>query len=85
MKPSSKKDSCGICGRKTMANAVLCKFCENCIHGRCANIKSVTNKFAIEFICRKCKGFHENMQDQKEKMHYDVETVTVFFHIYAIR
>ena len=24
---SSKKDSCGICGRKTMLNAVLCKSC----------------------------------------------------------
>ena len=23
VKPSSKKDLCGICGRKTMANAVL--------------------------------------------------------------
>ena len=25
VKPSSKKDLCSICGRKTMANAVLCK------------------------------------------------------------
>ena len=29
VKPSRKKDLCGICGRKTMANAVLCKFCGN--------------------------------------------------------
>ena len=28
-KPSSKKDPCGICGRKTMLNAVLCKSCGN--------------------------------------------------------
>ena len=27
IKPFSKKDPCGICGRKTMLNAVLCKFC----------------------------------------------------------
>ena len=27
VKPSSKKDTCGICGRKTMLNAVLCKPC----------------------------------------------------------
>ena len=24
VRPSSKKDPCGICGRKTMLNAVLC-------------------------------------------------------------
>ena len=33
VKPSSKKDPCGICGRKTMLNAVLCKSCGNWIHG----------------------------------------------------
>ena len=27
VKQSSKKDPCGICGRKTMLNAVLCKYC----------------------------------------------------------
>ena len=33
IKPSSKKDLCGICGRKTMVDAVLCKSCGNWIHG----------------------------------------------------
>ena len=27
VKPSSTKDPCGICGRKTMLSAVLCKSC----------------------------------------------------------
>ena len=31
--PSSKKEPCEICGRKTMENAVLCKSCGNLIHG----------------------------------------------------
>ena len=43
VRPSDKKDPCGICSRKEMANAVLCKSCGNVIHGRYAKIKSVTN------------------------------------------
>ena len=42
IKSYSKEDPCGICGRKTMANVVLCKSCRNRMHGRCANIKRVT-------------------------------------------
>ena len=43
VKPSSKKDLYGICGRKTMLNAVLCNSSGNWIHGRCTKIKMVTN------------------------------------------
>ena len=53
--PSSKKDQCGICGRKAMLNATLCEFCRNLTHGRCAKIKMVTNRLAINLKCRKCK------------------------------
>ena len=59
-----------------MLNAVLCKSCGNWIHGRCAKIKRVTNRHAIDIKCWKCKGYHENVEDQKEKLHDDVETVT---------
>ena len=38
--PSSKKDPCGICGKKTMVNTVLCLSCGNWIHGGCAKIKN---------------------------------------------
>ena len=47
--PSSRKHQCGICGRKTIANAVLCTACGNRIHGRCVNINRVTNILAINF------------------------------------
>ena len=76
VKPSSKKDPCGICGRKTMLNAVLCKSCGNWRHGRCAKIKRVTNRLAIDLKCRKCKWYNKKVEDQKEKLHDDVETVT---------
>ena len=49
VRPSSKKDKCGICGRKAMLNAVLCISCGNWIHGKCAKIKRVTNRLAIDF------------------------------------
>ena len=80
VKPSSKKDLCGICGRKIIINAILCKSCGNWIHGRCAKIKRVTNRLAIDFKCRKCKGYHKNV-DQKEKLHDDVEIVTEFSYL----
>ena len=78
VRPSSRKDPCGICGRKTMLNAVLCTSCGNCIHGRCAKIKKITNGFAIDIKCRKCKGYHKNVENQKEKLHDYVEIVTEF-------
>ena len=51
VKPSGKKHLCGICGRKTMVNALFCDSCGNWIHGRCAKIKSVTNKLAKDIKC----------------------------------
>ena len=53
MKPSSKKDPCGICDRKTVVIAVLCKSCGHWIHGKCAKIKRITNRLAIDFMCVK--------------------------------
>ena len=29
VRPSNKKDPCGMCGRRTMVDAVLCKSCED--------------------------------------------------------
>ena len=30
----SKIDPCGVCGRRVMANSVLCTKCGNCVYGR---------------------------------------------------
>ena len=76
VKRSSKKDPCGICGRKTMLNAVICKSCGNWIHDGFAKIKMVTNRLAMDLRCWKCKAYHENVDNQKEKLNGDVETVT---------
>ena len=41
----------------------------------------MTNRLAIAFRCRKCEGCHENLEDRKEKLHYDVSTVTDFSYL----
>ena len=61
--------------------AVLCKCCGNWIHGRCAKIKRVTNGLTTDFECRKYKGIHENVEEQKEKFHDNVSTVTKFSYL----
>ena len=38
----SKIDPCGVCGRRVMANSVLCTKCGNWVHCKCAKIKRVT-------------------------------------------
>ena len=59
-----------------MLIAVLCTSCRNWIHGRCAKVKRVINRLAIDYKCRKCKGYDKNAEDQKKKLHNDVETMT---------
>ena len=38
----SKIDPCGICGKRVMANSLLCIKCMKWIHGRCAKMRRVT-------------------------------------------
>ena len=40
-----KVDSCGFCSLREKANLVLCVQCGRWIHGRCAGVKRVTQKF----------------------------------------
>ena len=54
-------DPCGVCGRRVMANSVLCSKCGNWVHNRCAKIKRATARLAMHFICLKCKEIMEVM------------------------
>jgi len=40
--PDSKADLCGVCGKRVMANLVLCTICCKWIHARCTKMKKVT-------------------------------------------
>ena len=55
----SKTDLCEVCGRRVMANSVLCTKCGNWVHGKCAKIKRATARLAMHFVCSKCKGMME--------------------------
>ena len=77
IRPSSKKDPCGICGRKPMLNAVLCKSCGNLIHGRpitCAKIKRVTNRFQTFKIYCKSISYHFNLSTCNRSSVYPIFT-----------
>ena len=74
----SKVDPCGVCGRRVMANSVLCTKCRNWVHGRCAKIKRVTARLAMHFVCTKCTGIMEGTVDSIEKLCNEVKTVNGF-------
>ena len=64
----SKIDPCGVCGRRVMANSVLCTKCGSWVHGKCAKIKRVTARLAMHFVCSKCKGMKKGTMDLIEKL-----------------
>ena len=59
----NKIDPCGVCGRKVVANLVLCTKCGNKVHGRCAKIKRATARLAMHFVCSKCREIMKEMVD----------------------
>ena len=72
----SKVDPCGVCGRRVMANSVLCTKCGNWVPGRCAKTKSVTDRLAMHFVFSKYKEIME--VDSIEKLCDEVGTVSGF-------
>ena len=71
-------DPCEVCGRRIMANLVLCTKCGNWAHGECAKIKRVTARLSMRFVCSKCHGIMEGTMDSIEKLCDEVETVNEF-------
>ena len=64
-----------------MANSVFCTKCGNWVYGRCAQIKGVTARLAMHFVCLKCKGIMEGTVDLVEKLRDEVETVNEFCYL----
>ena len=63
----SKRDPGGVCGRRVMANSVLCTKCGNWVHGKCAKIRRATARLAMHFVCLKCKGIMEGTVNSIKK------------------
>ena len=79
--PVSKVDPCGICGKRVMANSVLCIKCGKWIHGRCAKVKRVTPKLGRDFVCGRCEKKDEELTEQVEELCEEVETVRSFCYL----
>ena len=77
----SKIDSCGVCGRRVMANSVLCTKCRNWAHGKCAKIKRVNARLAMHFVCWRRTGIMKGTVDSIEKLCTEVETVNGFCYL----
>ena len=71
----SNTDPCGVCGRRVIANSVLCTKSANGVHGKCAKIMRVTARLAIRFVCSKCKGVMEETVDSIENLCDEMERV----------
>ena len=76
-----KIDPCLVCGKRVMANSVLCTKCGNWVHGKCAKIKRATARLAMHFVCSKCKGIMKGTMDSIEKLCDEVETVNGFCYL----
>jgi len=55
----SKIDSCGIYGKRVMANSLLCSKCRKWIHERCTRMKRMTPSVAKNFVCARCRNVTE--------------------------
>ena len=78
----SKVHPCGVCGKRVMANAVLCGKCDKWTHARCAKVKRVTPSLARDFVCSVCdKRSRELVVPPLEKLCDDVETVRGFCYL----
>ena len=77
----SKKDPCGVCGRRVMANSELCTKCGSWVHGKCEKIKGATARLAMHFVCLKCKEIMEGLTDSIEKLCDEVKTVNGFCYL----
>ena len=71
----SKIDPCEVSNWRVKANLVLCVRCGKEIHGRCAGVKRVTQKFSRNLAWRKCEGNIGEAVEQEEKLCDEVETV----------
>ena len=77
----SKIDPCSVCGKRVMANSMVCKKCEKWTHGRCARVKRVTTTIARDFICTRCKNNEKRKYEPLKELCDGVETINEFCYL----
>ena len=71
----SKVDPGGICGKRVVANSVLCVKCRKWMRGRCVKVKRVTLRLGRDFVCGRYKKQADGFMDSLEELCEEVETV----------
>ena len=66
----SKVDPCAKCGKRVMANSVMCTKCCKWVHGRCAKMKRVTSTLAKCFACELCVYTKEGIVEPGEELSF---------------
>ena len=77
----SKRDPCGICGKRVMENSELFVKCGKWIHGRCAKVKRVTPRLGRDIVCGRCKKQANGLVGPVEELGEEVETVKGFCYL----
>ena len=66
----SKVDPCAKCGKRVMANSVMCTKCGTWVHGRCAKMKRATSTLAKGFACEQCVYTKEGIVELREELSF---------------
>ena len=66
----SKVDLWAKCGKRVMANSVMCTKCGKWVHGRCAKMKRVTSTLAKGFVCELCVDTKEEIMEPGEELSF---------------
>ena len=79
----SKVDPCAKCGKRVMANSVMCTKCGKWVHGRCAKKKRVTSTLAKGFVCKLCVDTKEGIVEPGEEISFfdQVDFVKSFWYL----
>ena len=65
-----KVDPCVKCGKRVMANSVMCTKCGKWVHGRCAKMKRVTLTLAKGLVCELCVDTMEGIVEPGEEIFF---------------
>ena len=67
----SKVDACANCGKRLVANSVMCAKCGKWVHCICVKMKRVTSTLAKDFVCELCVYTKEGILEPGEKIFFD--------------
>ena len=65
-----KVDPCAKCGKRVMANSVICTKCGKWVHGKCAKMKRVTSTLTKGFVYELCIYIKEGIIEPGEELSF---------------